>query len=86
LDSDDNRSKYRGGSKEITLNASGLEDVFIAMYSPSGELILAHNMGGNSSDIGFDISAVDDEVYVHGIFRGTMDVDLDSEVEFLLQQ
>lgn len=64
------------GSGVTELTAAGGADIFVAKYSPDGDLIWAQNFGGSSVDSGFDI-AVDQcgNVYVTGIFSDTVDFD-----------
>jgi hypothetical protein len=49
----------------------GLEDVFIAKYSPDGSLLWAKSLGSSSSDIGTSIVISPDNqfVYITGIFQ-----------------
>ena len=73
----------KGGPNEVTFNASGFEDVFVAKYSTNGELVYANTMGGSSSDIGLFVNATDEEVALWGLFRNTIDVDFDEANEIL---
>ncbi|MCB9317449.1 MAG: SBBP repeat-containing protein, partial [Lewinellaceae bacterium] len=55
-----------------TLTASGVEDVFIVKYDPSGDILWAASGGGPASDIGFGIATdASGNVYVTGGFTGS---------------
>jgi hypothetical protein len=54
-------------------------DVFVAKYTPNGDLIWAKQMGGNSADIAFDVETDSQgNVYTTGHFYATADFDPDN--------
>ncbi len=60
----------------LTANAS---DVFVQKLSPLGDLKWAHSFGGSQNDFGYDVgSDAQGNVYVTGIFAGTVDFDPDT--------
>ena len=65
------------GADTTNLTSTGFDDVFFAKYNSSGALAWVKNVGGsNTSDVGYSI-AVDGSgnVYVTGLFQGTVDFD-----------
>ncbi len=69
---------------EFNLTSNGDKDFFFAKYNPSGQLIWAKSIGGDSDDIVNDI-AVDKNgnVYLIGYFSLTVDFDPGAGVEEL---
>lgn len=65
----------KSGVTNLTANGVG-KDIFVAKYSPSGELLWAKAIGDANDDGGYGI-AVDaaGNVYVTGTFAGTVDFD-----------
>ncbi|MCE1201421.1 MAG: DUF6273 domain-containing protein, partial [Bacteroidia bacterium] len=62
------------GPDEFLLTSNGDNDIFLAKYSSSGNLIFAKNMGGASGDVVNDIALNDNgEIYLTGYFMGTSD-------------
>lgn len=63
-------------SSTANLASAGNWEIFIAKYDPLGNYLWANSMGGASHDIGYSLS-VDGSgnVYVTGIFAGTVDFD-----------
>jgi len=59
-----------------TLSSDGFSDIFIAQFSPQGELVWAQSIGNNQRSSGRDI-ALDSQgnVYVTGSFSGQVDFD-----------
>jgi hypothetical protein len=64
--------------------AQGLEDIFLTYYSPDGIYQWSRVWGGDGTDIGLNIHVEDLQIYLSGVFRETMDVDLKEEEEFIL--
>lgn len=64
-----------------THSTNGNEDVFIAKYNPSGTLVWVKAVGSTDRD---EARAVDldsdDNIYVSGLFRGTVDFDPENDV------
>lgn len=59
---------------EITSNGSG--DIFVAAYGPDGSIKWARAIGGPEFDEGHDVTTdSDNNVYITGQFRGTVDFD-----------
>ena len=64
------------GPGTYNLTARGLQDVFVAKYTPSGALVWAHSMGGANQTWGYGIAvAADGSVYTTGFFQSTVDFD-----------
>ncbi len=64
------------GAGVVNLSSSGQEDIFVAKYDASGELSWAKQIGGTLSDRGSNITLdLNNNVYVGGSFRGTVDFD-----------
>ena len=63
-------------SFELTSRGSGADDILLAKYAPSGELLWAINPGGPGSDRGFEIS-VDNagNSYIAGSYEFLVDFD-----------
>jgi hypothetical protein len=59
----------------VFLQAShGLEDIFLAKYTPEGQLIWVHGMGGPGSDAGREVTAtLTGQVWVAGHFSQSVD-------------
>ena len=66
-----------GSGTAKTLTAPGSNgDIFIAKYNPDGELIWAHNIGGNFADAGYALEIdQSNNIYVTGTFNGSVDFD-----------
>ncbi|WP_323796380.1 SBBP repeat-containing protein [Nisaea sp.] len=64
------------GAGTANLTSAGGQDVFIARYDASGDLLWAKNVGGTNADLGHSIT-VDSSgnSYVTGRFQGTADFD-----------
>jgi len=64
------------GAGTVSLNSAGNYDIFFSKYDASGNYVYARRLGGTLSDFGYSI-AVDGSgnVYVTGVFRGTVDFD-----------
>jgi uncharacterized repeat protein (TIGR01451 family) len=63
-------------SSTLNLNSNGSWDIFLAKYSPSGELLNAFSIGGTGNDQGLGITLDSaSNVYVTGWFRGVVDFD-----------
>lgn len=64
-----------GNQLNLTGTSDGL-DIFFAKFTPSGNVVFAKSMGGDSYDAGTDI-AVDAErnIYITGVFELTADLD-----------
>ncbi len=61
-----------GESCETALTAAGLDDVFVARYSPDGTLAWAKRAGGTDYDRAYGIAVLSDgSTLVTGQFRGT---------------
>lgn len=64
------------GSGFSYLSSKGLDDIYIAKYTPKGELIWAKSIGGASYDQATGLVLDDrDNIYFTGIFRQTVDFD-----------
>ncbi len=66
------------GAGERLLTSAGVNDLFVAKYSPSGEHLWSHRMGGPGNDVmapgGIDLDA-SGRVLTTGRFSGTVDFD-----------
>lgn len=58
-----------------TRTSTGLMDVFIAKYDSAGNLIWVTDFGGTLNDAPNSIAVFASDVYVTGLFRGTVDFD-----------
>lgn len=72
-----------GQEQETTKIADGAEDIFLARYSPDGELQWVETFGGSGVDIGYKVSVIEDFVINFGIYRDSMDAD-PSDQEFII--
>lgn len=55
----------------ISLSAAGSHDIFVAKYSPAGNIVWSKSAGGSSADQGMGIAAdAEGNVYVCGSFQG----------------
>ncbi|HYF30984.1 MAG TPA: T9SS type A sorting domain-containing protein [Chitinophagaceae bacterium] len=64
------------GAGTVNLTSSGSTDIFIARYTPDGNLVHAGNMGGLQGDLPMDIASVDENhILVTGYFQFTADFD-----------
>jgi hypothetical protein len=64
------------GSGTYYLTSSGLGDIFIAKYDTSGQLLWAKSIGGTGHDYASSLSLdVNDNIYIQGMFRDTVDFD-----------
>ena len=71
------------GGDEVYI-AKGLEDIFLTYYTPDGTYQWSKVWGGDGTDIGLNIHVEDSRIYLSGVFRQTMDVDLSEDEEFIL--
>ncbi|MBI2966624.1 MAG: SBBP repeat-containing protein, partial [Bacteroidetes bacterium] len=71
-----NTADFDPSAATFNLTSFGSDDIFVAKYSDSGNLIWAKQMGGGSGDNGFSLT-VDGSgnVYSTGYFGGTSDFD-----------
>jgi len=71
-----NSMDFDPGPGVFYLTSAGYTDIFIAKYSPNGDLIFAKQIGGTEPDFGADI-AIDPSgnIVVTGMFQGTVDFD-----------
>jgi hypothetical protein len=58
-----------------TRTSAGMQDVFIASYDSSGNLLWVTDFGGSLNDAPNAISVSSSGIYVTGLFRGTVDFD-----------
>lgn len=58
-----------------TRTSAGMQDVFIAKYDSAGNLLWVTDFGGSLNDVPNSISVYWNDVYVTGLFRGTVDFD-----------
>lgn len=58
-----------------TRTSAGQQDVFIAKYDSSGNILWVTDFGGSLNDVPNAISVYGDNVCVTGLFRGTVDFD-----------
>lgn len=73
-------TNFSSGSGSITLSSSGEKDIFISKYDASGNLLWAKKMGGTESEVAQDIKLDSDtNIYIAGNFKGTVDMDTDTE-------
>ena len=72
----ENSMDFDAGPAQFFLTSTGYTDVFIAKYSPNGNLIFAKSFGGTDPDFGSDI-AIDPSgnIIITGTFQGTVDFD-----------
>src|SRR5688572_17314562 len=72
----ENSMDFDPGPAQFFLTSTGYTDVFIAKYSPNGNLIFAKSFGGIDPDFGSDI-AIDPSgnIIITGTFQGTVDFD-----------
>ena len=60
----------------VELSSAGNTDIYLAKYSPTGDILWAHAIGGNGSDEGKSVfTDAAGNVYVTGVFRQTVDFD-----------
>ena len=72
----ENSMDFDAGPAQFFLTSTGYTDVFIAKYSPNGNLIFAKSFGGIDPDFGSDI-AIDPSgnIIITGTFQGSVDFD-----------
>lgn len=58
-----------------TINSVGLEDVFIASFTPAGNPVFAKTLGSTQTDDLTDLELFNDEIFITGYFQGQMDFD-----------
>jgi hypothetical protein len=63
---------YQGTAtfSDTILTNTGAVDIFISKYSPSGGFLWARKAGGSSDDRGFDLTVVQNDLFVTGYFTG----------------
>ncbi len=69
---------FKGSMSETLISAvlstltstNGSQDIFVACYTPTGELLWMEKAGGTDNETGFSIAANSSGVFVHGQFRG----------------
>ncbi len=62
---------------ESIQTSHGMEDIFLAKYTPEGELIWAHGIGGPGSDAGRGVTVtLTGQIWVTGHFSETVDFNL----------
>lgn len=62
------------GYSELSLNSTGIYDVFIQKIHSDGTMIWTKNFGGNGSNFGLDLNISPDQfIYSTGSFTGTID-------------
>ncbi|MDK2772522.1 MAG: T9SS type A sorting domain-containing protein [Flavobacterium sp.] len=59
----------------FNMTSTGVYDVFVLKLDNNGNFIWAKSFGGTSVDMGLDIVAGSNEVYVSGRYQGTIDLD-----------
>ncbi len=73
-------TNFSSGTGSMNLSSSGEKDIFISKYDPSGNLLWAKKMGGTESELAQDIKLDSDtNIYIAGNYKGTVDMDPDSE-------
>ena len=65
------------GDDERLLQSAGFKDIFIAGYTPDGQILEAHSYGGPSDDRGQGIFCDANHVYLTGLFRDEMTLSQD---------
>jgi hypothetical protein len=72
----ENSMDFDPGPAQFFLTSIGYTDVFIAKYSPNGNLIFAKSFGSTDPDFGSDI-AIDPtgNIIITGSFQGSVDFD-----------
>lgn len=69
----ENTAIFGTGEDEIFLTSVGLEDIFVTKTSPSGEVLWVKRIGGQSTDLGTDITVdSDNNVYITGSYRDNL--------------
>ncbi len=61
------------GAGTTNLQVFGKEDIFIAKYGPTGQLIWAKGIGGTGNDNAINLAIDSSRVYVVGYFSNTVD-------------
>jgi hypothetical protein len=56
----------------ISKTTAGIADLFVAKYSPSGDIQYVSSEGGQGGDYAYGIDASSTQVYVTGLFNGTV--------------
>ncbi|MEZ4852780.1 T9SS type A sorting domain-containing protein [Flavobacterium sp.] len=62
-------------TENFNLTAVGVYDVFVIKLDSNGNFIWAKSFGGTSVDMGLDIVASSNGVYISGRYQGTIDLD-----------
>lgn len=63
-------------SNLFTTQPNGLLDMYYLELNPQGDFILGDNIGGSNNDWLYDIFAYNDQIFLTGSFRNTVDFDL----------
>lgn len=67
---------FNPGTAAVTLNATGMSDVFVTKSDPAGNLLWAARLGGSSLDFAWGATTDNqDNVIITGSFSGTADFD-----------
>ncbi|MGV3610853.1 MAG: SBBP repeat-containing protein [Fluviicola sp.] len=62
------------GADSLVLTPNGQFDAFFSKWDADGNLVWVHNVGGSDLDFAQSITTFNNEVYVAGIFKGTVDL------------
>jgi hypothetical protein len=69
------------GPETAVLSTDGGTDIFIARYDAGGNYLYANRIGGNSNEFVYDATIDSDKnIYITGIFSGTVDFNCGSEL------
>jgi len=53
----------------VQLTSAGLNDIFIAKYNASGNVVWAKSAGGTGNDYGYGVAAKNNSIYITGLFN-----------------
>ncbi|MBC6455357.1 MAG: hypothetical protein GDA43_20915, partial [Hormoscilla sp. SP5CHS1] len=67
----------------IDLTSDGERDSYVVQFDRDGNLLQAHVISGSADNMGYGIAIYGNDVWVTGIFKGSIDIDGDGNIDLI---